>query len=120
MKNKIKKTVQLYSIALCHELGGLNLMVTKEIIMLLAKRLNIGQRQAKELLELQIKAISAHLQRGDNVILRNFGTAGLKDIAARRGYIPSRKMVCDIPAHKKIFFRAANKLKVFVKEWRPK
>jgi nucleoid DNA-binding protein len=95
-------------------------MVTKEIIKLLSQRLGISQRQAKELLELQIKAISSHLHQRDNVILRNFGTVGVKDVAARRGYIPSRKTVCEIPARQKIFFRAANKLKEFVSEWTPK
>ncbi len=94
-------------------------MVTKEIIRLLSERLNISQRQAKELLELQIKTISAHLGQRDNVILRNFGTVGVKNVAARRGYIPSMKKVCEIPARQKVFFRAANKLKEFVREWRP-
>ena len=94
-------------------------MVTKEIIKLLSLRLNISQRKAKKLLELQIKAISTHLQQRDNVILRNFGTVGVKDVAARRGYIPSEKMVCEIPAHQKIYFRAASKLKAFVKDLKP-
>ena len=94
-------------------------MVTKEIIQLLSIRLNISQRQAKELLELQIKAISIHLRQRDNVIMRNFGTVGVKDVAARRGYIPSKKMVCDIPARQKIFFRAAKGLKEFIRDWKP-
>jgi len=93
-------------------------MVTKEIIQLLSKRLNITQKQAKELLELQIKSISSHLQKRHNVIMRNFGTVGVKDVPARRAYIPSEKTICEIPAHPKLFFRAANKLKEFVKHWR--
>ena len=94
-------------------------MVTKEIIKLLSLRLNISQRKAKKLLELQIKAISTHLQQRDNVILRNFGTVGVKDVAARRAYIPSKKMVCEVPARQRIFFRTANRLKEFVKDWKP-
>lgn len=92
-------------------------MVTKEIIQLLSKRLNISQKQAKELLELQLKAISRHLQQRHNVIMRNFGTFGVKDVPARRAYIPSKKRVCEIPAHQRLFFRAASKLKEFVKNW---
>ena len=94
-------------------------MVTKEIIKLLSERLNISQREAKELLELQIKAITNHLKRRHNVIMRNFGTVGVKDVPARRAYIPSEKTICEIPAHQKLFFRAANKLKELVKSWRP-
>ncbi|MCW8824925.1 MAG: HU family DNA-binding protein [Gammaproteobacteria bacterium] len=94
-------------------------MVTKEVIKLLSDRMNISQRQAKQLLELQINAITKHLQRRHNVIMRDFGTVGIKDMPARRAYIPSEKSICEIPAHQKLFFRAANKLKEFVKHWRP-
>ncbi len=94
-------------------------MVTKEIIKLLSERLNISQREARDLLELQIKAITKHLQRRHNVIMRNFGTVGVKNIPARRAYIPSEKRLCEIPAHQKLFFRAASKLKDLVKSWRP-
>ncbi|MDH3354472.1 MAG: HU family DNA-binding protein [Chromatiales bacterium] len=94
-------------------------MVTKEIVKLLSERLNISQRQAKDLLELQVKAITSHLQRRHNIITRDFGTVGIKEVPARRAYIPSEKILCEIPAHQKIFFRAANKLKELVKSWRP-
>ncbi len=92
-------------------------MVTKEIIQLLSKRLNISQVEAKNLLELQIRAITRHLQQRHSVIVRNFGTVGVKEVPARRSYIPSAKSLCEIPAHRKIFFRAAAKLKDFVKNW---
>ncbi len=92
-------------------------MVTKEIIKLLSERLHISQREARNLLELQVTAITRHLQRRHNVIMRNFGTMGIKDMPTRRAYIPSEKSVCEIPAHQKLFFRAANRLKEFVKNW---
>jgi nucleoid DNA-binding protein len=94
-------------------------MVTKEIIKLLSERLNISQREARELLELQIQAITRHLQRRHNVIMRDFGTVGIKDVPARHANIPSEKAVCEIPAHQKLFFRAAKKLKDLIKSWRP-
>lgn len=92
-------------------------MVTKEVIKLLSERLNISQREARNLLELQVNAITRHLQRRHNVIMRDFGTMGVKDMPARRAYIPSEKCICEVPAHQKLFFRAANKLKEFVKNW---
>ena len=94
-------------------------MVTKEIIKLLSVRLNISQREARDLLELQISSLTKHLNRRHNVIVRGFGTVGIKDVPARRAYIPSEKTLCEIPAHQKIFFRAASKLKDLVKNWMP-
>lgn len=92
-------------------------MTTSELVKQLAQRLRISQRQARELLDLHTQAIIRQMLQGKNVIQRNFGTFGIKEIPARRAYVPAKKTVCDIPAHRRMFFRASNKLKEFVAAW---
>lgn len=86
-------------------------MTTAEVVKALAERLQITQRQARELLDSYTGAISRQLSQDHAVILRNFGTFSVKSIAEKQSYIPAKGMLCTIPAHRKVSFKAAKKLR---------
>ncbi len=95
-------------------------MNTTEVIKLLAKRLDIPQREARVLLYAQFDAITRHLLEDHTVIQRGFGSFGVKETAPRRAYVPAKKAVCDIPAKRKVFFRIGKQLKEALAAWRPR
>ncbi|MCW9014151.1 MAG: HU family DNA-binding protein [Gammaproteobacteria bacterium] len=82
-------------------------MTTSELIRQLAQQLNITQKEAHRLLHQELDAMARHLGEGKNVIIRGFGTLGLRD---------SRNIQSG---RKNLFFRASQKLKDFVKPWKP-
>ena len=94
-------------------------MNTAEIVKLLAQRFDLTQKEARDFLDSYTRAIAEQMLKRRNVIVRGYGTYGVKEVPARRSYVPSLKAVCDIPAHRKIFFRAARRLKEEVAAWRP-
>lgn len=86
-------------------------MTTGEIIKLLATRRGITQVEAKKIVEKLFSEIALHLVEGKSVILRGFGTFGSKQIPQQRRFLPGKNCQCDIPAHKKLFFRTSKNLK---------
>lgn len=89
-------------------------MTTGEIIKLLASRRGITQVEAKKIVEKLFSEIALHLVEGKSVILRGFGTFGSKQISQQRRFLPGKNCQCDIPAHKKLFFRSSKNLKTQV------
>lgn len=85
-------------------------MNTTDLIIQLADKLSISQKQARRLLYQEMDAIAEQLSEGKHVIIRGFGTFGLRD---------SRTTKQQAVATKNIFFRASQKFKDFVKPWRP-
>ena len=81
-------------------------MTTSDLIKRLAKRLGITQKDARLLLYNELNIISRHLSEDKNIIIRGFGTFGLRQPGSS-----SNK--------KNIFFRASPKFKNFIKSWRP-
>ena len=86
-------------------------MTTAELVKSLAKRLNISQKQARSLLDSYVDAITHQLLEKNTVMLRNFGSFTVKDIAEKRAYVPAKKSLCIIPAHQKLHFKPAKSLK---------
>lgn len=86
-------------------------MTTAELVRALAKRMGVTQRQARELLDGYVGAISQQLAQNNNVIIRTFGSFSVKEIAEKHAYVPAKESLCLIPAHKKIAFKAAKGLK---------
>ena len=85
-------------------------MNTTDLVIQLAEKLSISQKQARRLLYQEMNAITQHLSEGKQVIIRGFGTFGLRD---------SRTSKQQAAVTKNIFFRASQKFKDFVKPWRP-
>ncbi len=63
------------------------------------------------LLDAYVCSIKRHLDKKHSVVLRNFGTFSIKEVAEKRGYVPAKQSICLIPAHSKLTFKAAKKLR---------
>jgi nucleoid DNA-binding protein len=94
-------------------------MTTAELVKVLAERLDVSQRQARTLLDGYVAAITRQVTEKNSVNLRNFGSFTLKDVAEKRAYIPAKMSLCLIPAHQKLHFKAAKKLRDAVSEAMP-
>lgn len=85
-------------------------MNTTDLITQLAKQLSISQAEARRMLQQELTAISQQLSEGKNVIIRGFGTLGLRPVrASKKNPNPGQT----------VFFRASQKLKTLVRPWRP-
>lgn len=91
-------------------------MTTAELVKALAERMEISQKQARELLDGYVGAITQQLAGKKSVILRNFGSFSIKEVAEKRSYIPAQESICIVPAHQKLHFKAAKSLKDEVSE----
>lgn len=91
-------------------------MTTAELVKALATRLGVSQRQARTLLDAYTDSIKGQLDRKNAVVLLNFGTFSVKEVAEKRSYVPSMKELCLIPAHSKVAFKAAKKLRDEISE----
>ena len=94
-------------------------MTTTEVIKLLSIRLKISQAEARRCLIQELDIIAAHMNDESQVTLRSFGVFGVKQTAPRKTYLPSEKKYCLMPARRVPFFRASQRLKDFVKSWKP-
>ena len=81
-------------------------MTTSDLIKRLAIRLGITQKEARALLYNELNTISEHLSDDKNIIIRGFGTFGLRKSRSSK-------------LNKSAFFRASPKFKDFIKSWRP-
>ena len=81
-------------------------MTTSDLIKRMAKRLGITQKDARDLLYNELNIISEHLADDKNIIIRGFGTFGLRKSRSSK-------------QSKNAFFRASPKFKDFIKSWRP-
>lgn len=94
-------------------------MNTTELVEQLAQRLSISKAEAKRLLHAHLEAIARHLTAGETVVLRGFGTFGIKRTHAHKGYLPGAATEALIPGHRRPFFRPSAKLKADVHEPQP-
>jgi nucleoid DNA-binding protein len=94
-------------------------VTTAELVKALAKRLGVSQKQARTLLDGYVGAITRQLAQKNSVILRNFGSFSVKQVAEKRSYVPAKQSLCLIPAHDKLHFKPAKGLKEEVSEVTP-
>ena len=94
-------------------------MTTADLVRALAKRLGVSQKQARTMLDGYVGAITRQLAQKNSVILRNFGSFSVKQVAEKRSYVPAKKSLCLIPAHDKLHFKPAKGLKEEVSEVAP-
>lgn len=85
-------------------------MNTTDLITQLARQLSISHAEARRMLQQELAAISQQLSEGRNVIIRGFGTLGLRPVrASKKNPDPGQT----------VFFRPSQKLKTLVRPWRP-
>ena len=86
-------------------------MNTTDIIKSISKKNNISQVLAKRLLTSHIENIAQQLVSGNRVILKGFGSFSVKEVKARKAWIPSKKVFQNIAAKNALKFHPANQLK---------
>jgi len=86
-------------------------MTTAELVKALARQLGVSQKQARTLLDAYITSISGQLAEHHSVVIRNFGSFTIKNVAAKQRYIPAKESLCLIAAHQKLQFKAAKRLR---------
>lgn len=87
-----------------------------ELIDFIAEKAGLTKSAASNALEAMFDGITESLQKGDPVVLVNFGTFTAKMRAAREGRNPSTGEKIKIKAAKVVAFKAGKALKEAVKE----
>ncbi len=90
-------------------------MNTTEMIKTLAARLQVTQKEARRHLHDMFAALSVSLQKGEKVVLRNFGALSAAPSKPSRIYDTATKEFVSAPSKIEIFFRPYKRLKDYVK-----
>jgi len=86
-------------------------MNTTEIIITLARKLNISQAAARILLRERLTGFGKALMAQETVDLPGLGTIEIQQTKARRQYIPGKHGFCIIPSHKRPAFKISTLFK---------
>lgn len=86
-------------------------MNKNEIIEVMAQSADISKNAAQRALDAFVDAVTASLQKGDDVVLVGFGSFTTSKRAARTGRNPQTGATMNIPAATVARFRAGKKLK---------
>ena len=89
----------------CSEFAGL----VREILYL-----DLSRSQSDVMFDLFIETIKAQLEKEGKCVLTGLGTLTVKERAARRGRNPKTGEAIDIPAKKRVAFKAGAALKRMV------
>lgn len=87
-----------------------------ELIDLIADKAELTKAAAAKALDAVLEGVTVSLQKGDPVVIVNFGTFTVKERAARLGRNPSTGEKININAAKVVGFKAGKALKDAVKE----
>ncbi|MFW2372171.1 MAG: HU family DNA-binding protein [Gammaproteobacteria bacterium] len=85
-------------------------MNTTDLIQQLSEQLNISKAEARRMLQQELSALGQQLTEGKHVIIRGFGTLGLRNIR------PSKT---NPNPGQTVFFRASQKLRAIIRPWKP-
>lgn len=94
-------------------------MNTTEIVITLARKLEISQAAARNLLRDRLTRFGKELVNQGSLEFPGIGNIEVVDTKVRRQYIPGKKSICLIPAHKRLAFRINNLLKARLKRQGP-
>jgi len=78
----------------------------------------LPRRDATELVEMAIEAISERLSAGETVMISGFGSLRVRDKRAREGRNPKTGEPAPIPARRVVTFRPSEVLKMSIEEGR--
>ena len=87
-----------------------------ELIDLIAAKAELTKASASKALDALLDGVTVSLQKGDPVVLVNFGTFTVKQRAAREGRNPLTGEKIKIKAAKVVGFKAGKALKEAIKE----
>lgn len=87
-----------------------------ELIDFISEKAELTKISASRALDALLQGVTLSLQKGDPVVIVNFGTFTVKQRAAREGRNPSTGEKIKIKAAKVVGFKAGKALKEAVKE----
>lgn len=87
-----------------------------ELIDIISEKAELTKAAASKALDAMLESVTTSLQKGDPVVLVNFGTFTVKLRAAREGRNPSTGEKIKINAAKVVGFKAGKALKEAVKD----
>lgn len=87
-----------------------------ELVDLISEKAELTKAAASRALDAILDGVTGSLQKGDPVVIVNFGTWTVKQRAAREGRNPSTGEKIKIKAAKVVNFKAGKALKEAVKE----
>jgi len=85
-------------------------MNTTDLITQLSEQLNISKAEARRMLQQELSALGQQLAEGKHVIIRGFGTLGLRNVRASKA---------NPDPGQTVFFKASQKLKAIIRPWKP-
>lgn len=83
----------------------------KQISATVAEQHNVSKKQAQDILDGAIDALTGHLKQGDKVRIPGFGTFAVRKREARSGRNPATGETIQIAASKKVSLSPAKELK---------
>ena len=86
-------------------------MTKRDLIEKVARKLNLTQREVREVSLSMFKKIIEALESGEKVTLRGFGIFEIRSRKARTGRNIRAGKPVPIPSHKVIYFRAGKKFR---------
>lgn len=90
-------------------------MTKSDLIDLVAKKVSLTNKAARESVQALLDAVRDSLKKGDKVVLTGFGTFSVRSRAARKGRNPQTGAEINIPARKTPGFTAGKALKKAVR-----
>jgi len=91
-------------------------MTTTEIIKALADRLDLTQKESRQILQKTLSNFREVLMEGKSFTIRDFGTFGTRKRPERRSYNPFIKKYLKLPPRVVAYFKPGSKLKNRAKE----
>lgn len=90
-------------------------MTKADLVAMVAKKVNLTNKAAKESVQAVFRAIEDALKKGEKVVVTGFGTFMVRNRAARTGRNPQTGASINIPARKTPGFTAGKALKKAVR-----
>lgn len=90
-------------------------MTKADLVDVVAKKVNLTNKLAKESVQAVFNAIADALKKGDKVVVTGFGTFMVRSRASRTGRNPQTGATINIPARKTPGFTAGKALKKSVR-----
>ncbi|MBD3398840.1 MAG: hypothetical protein GF399_00735 [Candidatus Coatesbacteria bacterium] len=86
-------------------------MTKREIAITVAKKLNVTQKIAAQVLDSLIEEMKAALSRGERIEIRDFGVFSVRDAKEKKARNPRTNEVVIVPARKRIKFVPGKRMK---------
>jgi len=91
-------------------------MTKREIAITVAKKLNVTQKIAAQVLDSLIEEMKAALSRGERIEIRDFGVFSVREAKEKKARNPRTNEVVIVPARKRIKFVPGKRMKELAHE----